>query len=228
MSAFEDIGHAFTRKTGQTVSFTFGSSGLMARQILEGAPFDVFAAADRASVDRLGHSVCDASTKQVYARGRLALWSRASSTGSPVMSPARSLEELVEPRFVRIAIANPETAPYGQAAREALMHAGLWDAIAPRIVYAENVRQALQLAETGNAEVALVARSLVFDRSGNPGVLVDAAMHTPLEHEIIACRGGSHADAARAFVAFVDSETGQGVLAKHGLERPTRAPEPSR
>ena len=216
--AFDELGRAFTRKTGQSVSFTFGSSGLMARQILEGAPFDVFAAADRASIERLGGGVCDAATRHVYAVGRLSLWTRPSSTESP----PGSLQALVNARFVRIAIANPETAPYGHAAREAMQRAGVWDALAPRIVYAENVRQALQLAETGNAEVALIARSLVFDRSSNPGVLIDDALHAPLEHELIACRGGSRTEAARAFVAFVDSVTGQALLAKHGLERPTR------
>jgi len=222
-SAFEDLGAAYTRKTGQSVSFTFGSSGLLARQILEGAPFDAFAAADRASAQRVGTSVCDPATRHVYARGRLAIWSRASSAGSR----ARSLQELIDPRFVRIAIANPETAPYGQAAREALKRAGVWDALAPRIVYAENVRQALQLAETGNAEVALIASSLVFDKPGNPGLLIDPAMHAPLEQEIIACRRGSHADAARAFVAFVASSAADAVLARHGLDRPMHAEERS-
>ena len=112
-AVFDELGRSFTHATGQQVSFSYGSSGLLAQQLSEGAPFDVFAAADRASVQRVHDNACDATTRRVYARGRLALWSRSKTTLAALVS----LQDLADPRFTRIAIANPDTAPYGLAAR---------------------------------------------------------------------------------------------------------------
>ena len=159
--AFPEIAAAFTAETHTPVDLTFGSSGLLARQLEMGAPFDVFAAADLALVDRvIAAGACRADTRTAYARGHLSMWWRADLA----VAPPTGLGDLADPRFRRIAIANPESAPYGRAAKEALTASGVWASVHPRLVYGENVQQALQFAQSGNAEVALVGRALACAR----------------------------------------------------------------
>lgn len=217
-SAFEVLGRDFERTTGHPVVFSFGSTGLLAKQLREGAPFDVFASADVATVDALvSASVCDGATKTNYARGRLALWSRVDKGPPPT-----TLVDLTDERFVHIAIANPEHAPYGQAAQQALQSVGLWDRLKPRLVYGENIRQALQFAQTGNAEVALVALSLVVDDHQNPFTLVDESLHRPLDQALVVCGRGTN-EGGLAFARFVASEAGRAVLRRHGYSFPLPA-----
>ncbi len=161
--AFQEIGKAFEAETGHTVVFNFGSTGQLAQQIEQGAPVDVFAAANVSFIDELEQQgLILTDTKQLYARGRLALWLRADS---PL--EISHIEDLTQPGVRRIAIANPDHAPYGMAAREALQAAGVWEAVQPRLVLGENVRQTLQYAETGNVDVAIVALSLCVP-AGSP------------------------------------------------------------
>ncbi|HYQ17903.1 MAG TPA: molybdate ABC transporter substrate-binding protein, partial [Polyangiaceae bacterium] len=160
--AFEEMGKLFESRTGQHVTFSFGASGALAKQLSEGAPFDLFAAASAAFVDStVKAGACDGSTKALYARGHLVVWSKKGGV------ELHTLAELTNPDIKHIAIANPEHAPYGKAAKEALVSAKLWPELESKIVQAENVRQALQFAQTGNADVAIVALSLVArDDSG--------------------------------------------------------------
>src|SRR6478609_756721 len=153
--AFEEMGKLYESRTGQHVTFSFGASGALAKQLREGAPFDLFAAANSAFVDgAVQAGACDGSTKARYALGHLVVWSKKSG------SELHTLAELTNREIEHIAIANPEHAPYGKAAKEALVSAELWAKLESKIVQAENVRQALQFAESGNADVAIVARSL--------------------------------------------------------------------
>src|SRR5688500_1635318 len=109
--AFEEVGAEFTRKTGKKVVFSFGSTGLLAKQLSEGAPYDVFAAANVSFVDDVVKAgACDGATKAMYARGRIVLWS-----GNAVQPAPQSLADLTDARFVKLAIANPDHAPYGRA-----------------------------------------------------------------------------------------------------------------
>src|ERR1044071_3039862 len=150
--AFKDLGAAYEKKTGQKVEFSFGSTGLLAKQLAEGAPFDVFAAANVSFIDDVVKAgACDASTKSDYAIGRLAMW----APNDPKVAPPATLNDLTDKRFVKIAIANPEHAPYGKAAVEAMTAAGIYDAVKSKLVYGENVSQTLQFAQSGNAEVAM-------------------------------------------------------------------------
>ncbi len=214
--AFPEMAEAFTRETGSAVAFTFGSSGLLARQLAEGGPWDAFASADEGFADQaVARGACDASSRARYARGRLVLWWRA---GLP--APPASLADLTGPAYARIARAQPEHAPDGRAALEALRTAGVWEAIAPRVVYAENVRQALQFAESGNVDVALVARSLV-EASGGRWLDVPAAMHAPLDQVIVACQRGPNPEGGAAWVRFVTSPAGRAILRRHGFDPPT-------
>jgi molybdate transport system substrate-binding protein len=216
MLAFEELGRVFEERTGKAVSFSFGSTGLLAKQLQEGAPFDLFAAASASFVQQVvAAGACDGSTALLYARGRLAMWARAGG-----LVPPSSLAGLEDGAFTRVAIANPEHAPYGQAAREALLSAGLWDAVRPRLVYGENVRQALQLAETGNTEVALTALALVRHDRDNPWVPLDESAHEPIEQVLIACHHGEDAAGGRAFAELVESPVGQEVLLRRGFAVP--------
>jgi molybdate transport system substrate-binding protein len=214
--AFPELATAFERDTGTRVVFTFGSTGQLARQIAEGAPYDVFAAASVAYVDQVvRENACDGDTDALYARGRIAMWSRRG-----LVAPPTSLADLADPRFKTIAIANPEHAPYGMAARDALRRAGVWAAIEPRLVYGENVQQALQFASSGNAEVALVALSLALVAPDGVYVAVDPGAHAPLEQALVVCRRGKDRGRALAFARYVNSPAGRAIMQRYGFLLP--------
>lgn len=218
--AFEEVGREFERSSGKRVDFSFGSTGLLAKQIEEGAPFDVFAAANASFVDDVVRAgACDGATKHLYARGRIVLWARDAS-----MLPAE-LSNLTEPRFAKVAIANPEHAPYGRAAAQALAKAGVWPTLQPKVVYGENVRQTLMFAQSGNAEVAVVALSLAIASEGSY-LPVDPSLHEPLDQEMVVCGGGSKGpklNEARAFVDYVSSPAGRAIMRRYGFLLPGEA-----
>lgn len=213
--AFTEIGAAFEAETGTQVSFVFGASGNLATQIENGAPFDVFAAANVAFVERLAaRGLILPDTQAVYAQGRVALAvNRASGVN------ATRLEDLLDPAIARIAIANPELAPYGLAAQQALQNQGLWEALQPKIVYGENVRQTLQYVQTGDAQAGLVALANV-DVPEVTYTVVDAALHEPLDQAMAVIAGRPHEDVARAFVAFILGPQGRDILSRHGFTPP--------
>lgn len=212
-SAFTEIGAAFEKETGTRVVFTFGSTGLLSKQILEGAPFDVFAAANVSFVDEVTQGgKCDKETKALYGRGRLAVWSKKGDA-------PKTLEDLKDPRYQKIAIANPEHAPYGKAAKEALASAGVWDAVASRVVFGENVQQTLQFAQTENADVAIVALSLAIVSEGSYFV-IDEGAHKPLDQAMVVCADGKKRERAASFEAFVNSEKGREIMKRYGFLLP--------
>ena len=222
VDAFEELGRLYRSRTQHEVVFSFGSSGLLARQIQNGAPFDMFAAANVSFVDELARSGdCDQRTLAPYARGRIAVWTRREFGAAPA-----SLAELTDARFARIAIANPEHAPYGKAAQEALQKLGLWSVLESRIVYGENVKQAQQFARSGNVEAAIVALSLVIDDDAGTYLLVDEALHAPLDQAMIACSHGKNVQGGRAFARFVGSSEGRAVMRRYGFEPPDATPTP--
>lgn len=213
--AFQDIGEAFEAETGHSVVFSFGSTGNLAHQIEHGAPVDVFAAADTAHVDDLSaQELIVAGSRQVYAQGRVALAVQRSSE-----MQVERLEDLLEPKVVRIALANPDHAPYGLAAKQALYSAGLWETLEPKLVYGETVRQAMQFVQTGNVEAGLIALSV----AGVPELrytLVDADLHQPLNHAIAVVQNTPHPKVARQFLSFVSGPQGQAILERYGFQSP--------
>lgn len=211
--AFEEVGAAYARRGGPKPSFSFGSSGLLAKQIQEGAPFDVFAAANVSYIDDLAaKGALLADTKALYGRGRIVVWTRKD----PARSAPRTLAELAEARFVKVAIANPEHAPYGKAAKEALIKAGVWEAVTTRVVFGENVQQALQYAETGNADAAIVALSLAL-RSTGDYFPIDENLHSPLDQAMAVCASSRRKDEAKAFIAFVNGAEGRTIMQRFGF-----------
>lgn len=212
--AFEELAALFRERHGIEARVVLGSTGLLARQIAQGAPFDVFFAANQSFVDELiasGHGV--AETRALYARGRIVTW-------VPTGSAPRALEALRDERYARIAIAHPEHAPYGLAARQALEACGLWAELRPRIVYGENVNQTLQLVTSGNVEVGIVALSLAVARGDGDWALLDGELHEPIDQAVVVTSAAQNPAAARAFMALVSGPEGRAILRRYGFVLP--------
>jgi molybdate transport system substrate-binding protein len=217
--AFEELGKAFEQKTGITPIFDFGSSGLLAKQISDGAPYSLFAAANKEYADQVVKSGrCDAASMRAYARGRIVVWC-PSGVAAPV-----KLADLADPRFEKIAIANPEHAPYGKAAKQALEKAGVWPQIESRIVTAESVQAAMKYAQEHTVQASLVALSLAVVTDGGAFLAVDPTLYEPLDQELVVCGNGEEADAARRLVEFIQSPDGREVMTRYGFLLPTEQP----
>jgi molybdate transport system substrate-binding protein len=214
--AFEEVGKEFQASKKIKVVFNFGSSGMLARQIEHGAPIDLFASANVDYVNQLEHKgLIIPDTKKLYARGRITMW---TVKDSPLQ--IEKINDLTRPEVKRIAIANPEHAPYGMAAREALERSGIWETVKPKLVYGENIRQTLQYAQTGNVEVAIVALSLSIQSDGR-WVLVPAELHKPLDQGMAVIKGAKNEQAARDFVDFILGPQGQTIMKNYGFTLPS-------
>ena len=214
-TAFEEIGRQFQNDAGTKVVFSFGSSGLLVRQIENGAPMDVFAAANTDYITQLdSKGLIFPDTKLVYARGQITLWTPKDSK-----QKVQSLADLTRPDIKRIAIANPEHAPYGKAAMEAFEKSGILEEVKSKLVYAENVRETLQFAQTGNVEVAIVALSL-SNQSDGTWVVIPDQLHSPIDQSLAVIKGTKNEQAARQFVKFVTGPKGRDILAKFGFTFP--------
>lgn len=213
--AFTDIGRLFEDQTGQKVTFIFGSTGNLAKQIENGAPIDLFAAANVAFVDGLRENgLVIPETQQLYSRGRIVL---ASNTVAGIQ--VKDLADLLDPKIKHVAIANPDHAPYGLAAKQALISANIWEQIQPKLVLGENIRQTLQFIQTGNAEAGIVALSIA-EVPEITHIPIDDQLHAPLNQALGVIQGSAHEKAARAFSAFVLGPQGQPIMQKYGFQLP--------
>lgn len=213
--AFAEIGPRFTSKTGIRVVFSFGATADLARQIENGAPFDVFAAADTAHVDQLERKgLITPGSRALYARGRLVMWLPPGS-----ILKAERFEDLTAKAFERIAIAKPDIAPYGQATVESLRALGIWSQIEPKVIYGQNVSQTKQYAATGNAEVAFIPLALVKPGEGTY-IEVTEESHKPIDQALGVVKDSSKQHEARQFVDFLLSAEGQELLTRHGYSKP--------
>ena len=198
----------YTASGGGVVRFVFGSSGMLARQIENGAPYDLFLCANEQFVyDLEARKHLIPESVAAYATGRLGLW---SAHGTPA-----SLRVLTDSKIRLIAIANPEHAPYGAAAQALLERAGLWTSLQPKIVLAENVRQAYEYARTGNADVVITSWTLLKGESG--AKLLPESGHTPIRQSGGVVAGTQREVQARAFLGFLLSPAGQSILLAGGL-----------
>ena len=206
------LASAFRQAHAIEVVPTFGASGQLAEQVRQGAPFDVFLSANRDFVDGLAKAgVVKPGSVRPYARGELAM-----AVNKIWGVKLWSLQDLTRPEVKKIAIANPETAPYGMAAKQALRRAGLWDSLKPKIVPAESVRQALQFVQSGNAEVGLVGRSIA-DVPEAVAVRLPLDAYDPIIQALGVVARADHPDEAALFVDFLLSEVGQGILRDLGF-----------
>ena len=206
----------YARQSGHDIQVSTASTGKLYAQISHGAPFDVLLSADATTpriLVRQGLAV-EASLHD-YAIGRLVLWSRQPG----LVHDGQAL--LRAGTFNRLAIANPQLAPYGAAARELLQHLGRWDALQPRLVLGENVGQAMQFTFTGNADVGLLPRSLVLEAQKNVGGsswLVPQQQHQPIVQTAVLLVRAKANPAARGFLAYLRSDTARAVIRAHGYD----------
>jgi molybdate transport system substrate-binding protein len=219
--ALDEIAASFEAGTGTAVRIAYGSSGAFRQQIAEGAPFELFFSADEDFIRALHREGRTRDEGTLYAIGRIAV---LVPEGSP-LQPNPTLQDLAaaiaDGRLKRFAIANPQHAPYGRAAREALQHAGVWDKIQNRLVLGENVSQAAQFATSGSTQGGIVAYSLVLapavSRLGRHA-LIPAEWHQPLRQRMVLLkRAGAGAE---AFYAYVQTPAARKVFDKYGFRLP--------
>jgi molybdate transport system substrate-binding protein len=211
--AFEEVGRAFQKQSGIKPTFRFGSSGLLAQQMRENAPFDIFASANVHFVDSvIDAGACHRDTKYNYALGRIVVWSKDQRI--------TALTDLADPRFAKISIAHPEHAPYGKAAKEALEATGAWEAVKGKLVFGENIRQTMQWAQTGDVDASIVALALAVVTEGGNTFPVDDKLHKPLVQALAVCKHGGHEANGRAFVAFLRSPAGVEIMKRFGFSLP--------
>lgn len=222
--ALAEIAEAFAAETGRKVRLSFGSSGNFARQIRQGAPYAMYMSADEAYVLGLAKDGHTRDEGTLYALGRMVI---VVPKGSPLRADG-SLDDLAahlaKGGITRFAIANPEHAPYGRRAEQALRHRGLWQAIRPRLVLGENVSQAARFALSPNTQGGIVAYSLVLSPtlSGRGDyALVPANWHAPLRQRMVLLKGAG--PVAERFYAFVRQPAARAILRKYGFALPRRA-----
>lgn len=215
-AAIKRLTPIFEQKTGHKLIASFGATGQLYAQINNGAPFDVFLSADDQTPQLLIKAGgADAASHFIYATGRLALWS-----GTPGYVDANG-NILRSDKFSKIAIANPKTAPYGQAATEALTALGLLDKLSPKFVVGENIAQTQQFVSTGNVELGFIALAQVkalpaADRGSF--WLVPANLHKPIEQGAVIVSASKNKEAAAAFLAFLKSPEANAVIRDLGYE----------
>ncbi len=219
--ALTELAAEYKSATGREVRLAFGSSGNFAQQIENGAPFELFLSADEGYVERLAAKGLANDTGVLYAIGRIVLFVPHGSPLKPDAALGDLRSALADGRLKRFAIANPEVAPYGRAAREALQATGIWDAIQPALVLGENASQATQFAASGNAQGGIVPSALTkvpaVAKLGTATLLPDS-LHKPLRQRMaLMKRAGA---AATEFYRWLQSPAARAVFVRYGFTLP--------
>jgi molybdate transport system substrate-binding protein len=219
--ALLEISESFTKQTGHQIRISFSSSGNLTRQILLGAPFELFLSADQAHIDPLVQQGKTSSPPVTYALGRVALIAPANSSLPLDENLLGIREALQHHQLQRIAIANPELAPYGFAAKTILQHLKLWDDVVPLLVNGENVAQATQYVSSGSAQLGLVSYSLTLSpqlQTQLRHILLPASMHAPLLQTMVLLKGAG--ETARLFFDYLQQPVSQAIFARYGYDHP--------
>ena len=217
--AMGDLVTAYRRDhPAASIKVVYGASGMLLTQIEQGAPFDLFFSADSDYPQKLIAEGQAGGPAVAYAVGHLVLWSASLD-----MHGVR-VADLAQPRFGRIAIANPEHAPYGKRAEQALRAAGVWDALQPRLVYGENIAQTAEFARSGAAQVGIIALSLALEpgAKGAYATVPDSAFQ-PLQQSFVLTRHGADNDLAQDFERYVQRAPARAILTRYGFSRPAGA-----
>ena len=219
--ALHDIAQHYEKKTGIRIKLSFGASGALTQPIENGAPFDLFFSAD---MDYPKHLIADdqadAASLYQYSLGKLVLW---VPSNSPLDLEHQGMAVLLDSSVKKIAIANPEHAPYGRAAVAALKHAGLYDRLSDRFVMGENVSQAAQFAESGNAQAGFVALAYALSsavRSLGRFWVVPADYYPALEQGVVVLNRSQHRKEAADFLQYLKTKEASAVLRKYGFTLP--------
>jgi molybdate transport system substrate-binding protein len=218
--ALDEVAEAFRKEHPDVaVRFSYGSSGNFYTQIQQGAPFDLYFSADVKYPEMLEKAGFAATSPKLYAIGRIVLWTRKDSG----LDPQRGLELMLDPAVRRAAIANPAHAPYGARARESLIHYSLWGKVQPKLVFGENISQAAQFTQTGNAQVGILALSLALAPALQDGHywLIPAKSHLPLEQAFVITRRAEKNPAAKIFADFVAGSQARTIMERYGFVLPS-------
>lgn len=208
---FDEIKASYSIANPQaTVIANFGSSGALLQQIMNGAEFDLFMAADNSFPIKLKNHGAASGEIQTYALGKLVLWSNT-------IDVSKGLEMLIDPSVKRIAIAKPDLAPYGDRALEVLKSSGLYEKVKDKIIYADNISQTAQFAQTGNAEVAFLAMSLILTPEMKGSIyVIDCKLYKPVEQALVMVKSSKINPEVAKFMNFVLSETCKPIFEKNG------------
>ena len=218
---FQGLGPRFEAATGIHPVFSFASTAQLALQIENSAPYDVYAAADVEHVEQLEKKgLLVPGSRVVYATGILALWIPPGSAAK-----IDGLDGLVQPAVKVIALAKPELAPYGLAARETLQRLGIWDRVQSRVVYADNINMAKQYGSSGNADAVFTAYSLVLKEAGKV-IRVDEKLHNPIDQALGIVAASKRRDTAQQFVDFLLKGQGRRILGDSGYRVPAAKASP--
>jgi molybdate transport system substrate-binding protein len=220
-AALQEVADIYQKRTGVVVKLSFGASGALTQQIQNGAPFDIFFSADMDYPEQLiAAGKADGSTLYRYAVGQLVLW---VPKDSPLDVDHKGMDVLLDPSVTKIAMANPQHAPYGRAAAASLQHYGLYEKVKDRLVLGENVSQAAQFVESGNAQAGFVALA----HAAAPGMqgkgkywVVPAEAHPQLDQGVVIISHSVHQKDAEAFLGFVKAEEATTVLRRYGFSLP--------
>ncbi|HSG50577.1 MAG TPA: molybdate ABC transporter substrate-binding protein [Rheinheimera sp.] len=217
--ALTDIVAQFKQQhTDATVELVFGASGKLSSQIQHGAPFDIYFSADIRYANTLADAGFATTVPAVHALGRLVLWSNKAGIS------ALTLSDLTQKRFKRIAIAQPEHAPYGLRAKQALIKAGLWQQLQAKIVYGENIAQTAQMVKSGSADIGIIALSLALSPAlhDKPYTLIDETLHSPLEQGYVVTLHGAANPLSKQFIAYLQSTNARNIMLRYGFTEPQR------
>jgi molybdate transport system substrate-binding protein len=222
-SALKDIGDTFEKNTGVHVRLSFGASGALTQQIENGAPFDLFFSADMGYPQQLiKENQADSASLHEYAIGRLVLWVPVDSA---LDVEHKGMQALLDSSVKKISIANPQHAPYGRAAVEALKHAGLYDRLSDRFVIGENISQAAQFVESGNAQAGFVAlaHAVAPSMQGKGKYwIVPPDYYSPLAQGVVILSHSSHKKEADQFLQYFKTKPVSDTLQKYGFTLPAK------
>ena len=211
----------FEKQSGTKLDITYGSSGNFLTQIQNGAPFDLFFSADSEYPKKLeAAELTEPGTLREYAVGHIVIWTTRDSEINPAKDGWKCL---LDQRVKKIAIANPEHAPYGRAALAALEKAGIYEQVKDKLVYGENISQAAEFVQSGNAQAGIVALSLAVSPAMKKGNLweIPSNSYPPIKQAVVLLKASKNTDAARRFLDFVNGSQGREILQRFGFTVPT-------
>jgi molybdate transport system substrate-binding protein len=219
--AMTELASQFEKQSGAKLDVTYGSSGNFLTQIQNGAPFDLFFSADSEYPKKLeAVGLAEPGTLREYAVGHIVIW---TPRDSGIDAAKAGWQSLLDQRVKKIAIANPEHAPYGRAAVTAMREAGIYEQVKDKLVYGENISQAAEFVQSGNAQVGIVALSLAISpamKNGNKWQ-IPADSYPPIKQTAVVLRASKNKDAARRFLDFVSGPQGREILQRSGFTVPT-------
>ncbi|HEV7513769.1 MAG TPA: molybdate ABC transporter substrate-binding protein [Candidatus Acidoferrum sp.] len=219
--AMAELAAQFEKASGAKLDVTYGSSGNFLTQIENGAPFDLFFSADSEYPKKLeAAGLAEPGTLREYAVGRIVIW---TPSDNEINAAIDGWKRLLAQRVKKIAIANPEHAPYGRAAVAAIKKAGIYEQVKDKLIYGENISQAAEFVQSGNAQAGIVALSLALSpamKNGNRWE-IPADSYPPIKQAVIVLKASKNKDASRRFLEFVDGPQGREILQRFGFSVPT-------